>query len=208
MYENTLTFVRSSPKSAKQYQVSGNVLLSNPSEEPFLEVASVQVTLTPLTRPNPAVAVKPLVGVATCPATNKKVLVGPTPGLLNCSYSVPVKDLGPYIVTAAAATPKGQRSDSKNAIQVNFAKAGQIGVGDCATVSESQSVDGPGKMAKANYMGKQAPPKLQKICRTTGFKVLQQLGSFEKIPCGKYMVSGRDLLRLGDPVGRYPGAGG
>jgi len=109
--------------------------------------------------------------------------------MLNCSYTVRVSDIGPYIATATASTPVGQRSNSKNAIQVNFAKAGQTSVGDCVTVSEGQSVDGPGKMPKANYLGKQAPPKTQKVCRTMGFKVLQQLGSFEKVPCGRYTIT-------------------
>jgi hypothetical protein len=109
--------------------------------------------------------------------------------MLNCSYVVRVSDLGPYVATARATTPTGQRADSKNAIQVSFAKAGEIAVGSCATVSESQNVAGPGKMPKANYVGKQAPPKAQRICKTMGFKVMQELGSFEKIPCGKYTVS-------------------
>ena len=169
--------------------MSGNVLLSNPSDEPFLEVASVQITLTPLSASSPTV--KPVLANANCPVSNKKILVGPVSGVLNCRYTVRVSDIGPYIATATAATPTGQRSNSKNAIQVNFAKAGQTSVGDCVTVSEGQSVNGPGKMPKANYLGKQAPPKTQKVCKTMRFKVLQQLGSFEKVPCGRYTVSDR-----------------
>ena len=171
--------------------MSGNVLLSNPSEEPFLEVASVQITLTPLSASSSTATVKPVLANASCPVTSKKILVGPVPGMLNCSYTVRVSDIGPYIATATAATPTGQRSNSKNAIQVNFAKAGQTSVGDCVTVSEGQTVVGPGKMPKANYLGKQAPPKTQKVCKTMRFKVLQQLGSFEKVPCGRYTVSDR-----------------
>jgi len=121
--------------------VSGNVLLSNPSEEPYLEVASVQITLTPLSASSSTATVKPVLANASCPVTNKKILVGPAPGMLNCSYTVRVSDIGPYIATATASTPVGQRSNSKNAIQVNFAKAGQTSVGDCVTVSEGQSVD-------------------------------------------------------------------
>jgi hypothetical protein len=169
------------------WQITGNVLLSNADPSNDAEAEAVRVIATPINRASGS-TVQAVTVNATCPTKSGRIFVARAPAQVNCSYSIMVPDAGSWTVTAAAALPKGGRTDSKNTLPVAFSRARVSESGSCAFVSEKLSWSGRVKLAAPKPVGVALPSKETKICATTVYQYHLSVGPFSDTSCGAYQV--------------------